>query len=246
MEEKLMMNDFIELEYTGKVKNNGIFDTNIEEEAKKINLDIKTNPLIMCLGQNMILPAIDKFLINKNVGKYTLELKPEEAFGLRNKELIKTMPLSVFNKQDIIPRAGMMFSFDSMLGKITAVSGGRVIVDFNNPLAGKDVIYELKIKRKIEEEKEKVKALMLFFFRKEFDFSIENKKLIIKAEKNTSKFLSLFKEKFKEILNLELEASESKDSNSDRNSEEFRHTQKSAISDIKEKEEKMPEEKKAD
>ena len=58
--EKLKQNDFIEIEFTGKVRDGDIFDTNIKEDAKKINLDIKTRPLIICIGQNMILPAIDE------------------------------------------------------------------------------------------------------------------------------------------------------------------------------------------
>jgi len=235
MEGKLEKNDFIELEFIGRIKDtNEVFDTNIEEEAKKLNLDFKSRPLIVCLGQNMTLPAIDDFLIGKPIGDYKLELKADKAFGLRRRELLKTMPVSVFSKQNINPQAGMVFSFDNMLGKITAVSGGRVIVDFNNPMAGKDVIYELKVKRKVDDEKEKVKALMFVFFGKELKYEIKERKLIIEADKGMDKFILLFSGKFKEILNLDLETSESKDSEG---------AQKLKISDIKEKEEKSEEKK---
>lgn len=247
----LKKNDFIELEYTGKIKNTGdIFDTNIKEEAGKLKLDIKTRPLVICLGQNMILPAIDDFLIGKEVGKsYTLELIPEKAFGTRKKELIRTMPLSVFSKHNINPQQGMIFTFDNLLGRISAISGGRIIVDFNNPIAGKEVVYELKIKRKLTDEKEKIKSLMSAFFKKEFDFEISKlqeslildssqnskrilkskdfddnqksdskkisgikpKKLIIKAEKEFIPLVEFFKEKFKEILSLDLKVEEKKE-----------------------------------
>jgi len=206
----LEKNDFIELKYTGRVKDTGlIFDTNIEEEAKKINLNIKTRPLIICIGQNMILPSIDRFLIGKEVGNYTLNLKPEEAFGTRKKELIKTMPLSVFDKHKVNPQPGMIFTFDNLLGKILSRTGGRVIVDFNNPLAGKEIVYELKVKRKITDEKEKIRALMLAFFRREFEFEIKNKKIEIKVPKEYKKFIEMFKPKFREILNLDLEIRDS-------------------------------------
>jgi len=210
MKEKIKRNDFVELEYTGKIKDTEqIFDTNEKEEAKKLNSNIKPKPLIICIGQNMILPAIDEFLVGKEIGKsYTLTLPPEKAFGKRKRELIKIMPMSVFRGQNITPQAGMMFSFDNLLGRITAVSGGRVIVDFNNPIAGKNVVYELKVKRKITEQEEKVKALMLTFFKKEFPFDIKEKKLILKAKPEEKKFIKLFSEKFKEILGLELEVSE--------------------------------------
>lgn len=209
-EDKLKKNDFVEIEYTGKTKEGEIFDTNIEAEAKKISLDIKTRPLTICIGQNMILPAIDEFLIGKEIGKrYILELSSDKAFGIRNKNLIKTMPLSVFQKHKISPQQGMIFSFDGLFGKIIS-SGTRIIVDFNNPMAGKDVIYELNLKRKITDLHEKTKALMLVFFKQEFEFKIEEKKLIIKVPENIKKFVELFKEKFREILDLESEVEEKK------------------------------------
>ncbi len=201
--------DFIELEYVGRTREGRIFDTNIKEEAKKIELDIATRPLIICLGQNMILPAIDKFLIDKEIDKdYTLELKPEEAFGKRDSKLLKTMPMSVFKKQEVFPQAGMLFEFDGMIARISAVSGGRVIVDFNNPLAGKEVSYNLKVKRKIESLEEKTSSIIQFLFRKEFPFKIEQNRLVLEVEKGMSEYVSLFKEKFKEILDLDLEVKE--------------------------------------
>ena len=100
---------------------------------------------------------------------------------------------------------GMVFTFDNMFGKTISKSGGRVIVDFNNPIAGKKIVYELKIKKKISDINEKIKALILVFFRKELDFEVKDKKLIIKAEKEALRFLNLFKSKFKEILDLDLE-----------------------------------------
>ncbi len=209
--EKLEKNDFVNLEYIGKTKEGKIFDTNIKQEAKKINMNIETRPLAICIGQGMILQGIDEFLKGKETGKeYTLELKPEKAFGKRKKELVKTMPISVFEKQDVAPRRGMMFNFDNSIGRISAVSGGRVIVDFNNPLANKDVIYDLKVKEKIKDKKEKAKILIKTFFRKEFDFEIKDKKLIIKMPKPFSQLANMYKRKFKEILGLDLEVKEVK------------------------------------
>jgi len=208
-EEKLKRNDFIKVEYTGKIKDGAVFDTNVKEEAEKLNPDAKVKPLIICLGQNMILPAIDEFLIGKETGKkYKLELTADKAFGPRRRDLIKIMPLSVFRKQNVTPQAGMVFTFDNVMGKISAVSGGRVIVDFNNPVAGKDVLYEINVKEKITELDEKVKALMQAFFKKEFKFEVKDKKLTIEAEANLKKFLEIFKPKFKEILELDSEVKE--------------------------------------
>jgi len=211
MVEKLKKNDFVELEFIGRVKNEDIFDTNIKEEAKKINLEIESRPLIICLGQNMILPAIDEFLIGKEPGKYSLELQPEKAFGLRDRSMIKTMPLKIFLEKETYPQPGMIFNFDNIMGRISAVSGGRVIVDFNHPLSNKTIVYELNIKRILSDLKEKTETLISLFFRKKFDFQIQENKIVVKADKQFKQFTEMFSEKFREILNIELVVEETKE-----------------------------------
>jgi FKBP-type peptidyl-prolyl cis-trans isomerase 2 len=202
---KINKGDFVEIEFIGKVLEGEVFDTNIEEELKKLERTKQDKKTVICIGEGMILKAIDEFLIGKDLGKYTLSLTPEESFGTRKRELIKTMLISVFNSSQHKPQIGMLFTFDNMIGKINAVSGGRVVVDFNNPLSGKNVVYELDVKSRIDDENEKIKSLMNYFFKKEFEFEVKDKKLIIKAEENYANFVSLFKEPFKKILNLDIE-----------------------------------------
>jgi FKBP-type peptidyl-prolyl cis-trans isomerase 2 len=212
---KINKKDFIEITFTGKVKDGEVFDSNIPEEVKKLNPNVpdeKITPFIFCVGEQMFLDAIDEFLIGKELKEYKIDLTPEKAFGKRNPSLIRIIPLRIFREKNANPYPGMVFNFDGQIGKILSVSGGRVITDFNNPIAGKDVIYTINVKRKIIDLNEKVKALMDFFFRKQFDFEVneKNKKLIIKADKNFKNFIELFKEKFKEILDFETEVIEIK------------------------------------
>lgn len=213
---KINKKDFIEITFTGKVKDGEVFDSNIPEEVKKLNPNVpdeKITPFIFCVGEQMFLDAIDEFLIGKELKEYEIDLTPEKAFGKRNPSLIRIIPLRIFKEKNANPYPGMVFNFDGQIGKILSVSGGRVITDFNNPIAGKDVVYTINVKRKIIDLNEKVKALMDFFFRKQFDFEVneKNKKLIIKADKNFKNFIELFKEKFKEILDFETEVIEIKD-----------------------------------
>jgi len=107
------------------------------------------------------------------------------------------------------PIPGIMFNFDGRIGKVLTVSGGRVMVDFNNPIAGKEVVYKIKVLRKVEDLNEKIKALNEFFFRRDLKFEIKDKKLILEVEKPMKDFVELFKEKFKELLDLETEVRES-------------------------------------
>ena len=200
--------DFIEIEFTGRVKNGDIFDSNIKEDLKNADLDTEPKPFIFSLGEGMFLKGIEDFLTGKDVGKYEIELSPEKAFGVRDGKLIKIVPSNVFKQRKLSPFPGAMFNFDGRMAKVLSVSGGRITVDFNNPVAGKTVIYNINVLRKVNDINEKTKAFIDFLFRKDFKFKIDDKKLILEAEKNIANIVGAFKDKFKEILGLELEVKE--------------------------------------
>src|SRR3989344_121332 len=215
METKIQKGDFIEIEFTAKLKEGGIFDSNIKEDLEKLHAGhshpINTKPLIFSIGNHMFVEGIDEYLIGKEVNKtYNIELSPEKAFGKRNPKLIKIIPLSAFKTQKYQPQPGMTFNFDGQMAKILSVSGGRIITDFNNPLAGKDVVYNINVKKKITDVDEKVKALNDFLFQQEFKFKINQKDKKITFEldekqKPLQKFLELFNDKFKEIIGYDIE-----------------------------------------
>lgn len=209
---ELQKKDFIEIEFTGRVKDGEVFDSNVKEDLEKLheghNHEIEAKPIIFCLGEGMFLKAIDDFLIGKEPGKYHIELSPERAFGVRLAQLVQMLPSKLFKSQQLNPYPGAVFNFDGRMAKVLAVSGGRVTVDFNHPLAGKHVIYDINVLRKIEDLNEKIKSLLVFLFRREFDFSIKENRIIIRVGKEMAKFVELFKEKFKEILGMELEIEE--------------------------------------
>jgi FKBP-type peptidyl-prolyl cis-trans isomerase 2 len=204
----LQKNDFIEIEFTGKIKGGEVFDSNVKEELEKLNPNQKAKPFVFSLGQDMFLKGVEEFLIGKDIGNYEIELKPEKAFGLRDSSLIQRIPLKVFLEHKINPIPGAVLTFDNKFGKVLTVSGGRTIVDFNSPLAGKEVIYKINLLRKVEDINEKVKALNEFLFRRDFKFEINENKLILEVDKGFKAFAELFKDKFKEILGLDMEVKE--------------------------------------
>lgn len=207
----IQKNDFIEIEFTGRIKGGGIFDSNIKKDLEEIhkghNHPIETKPLIFVLGQGMFLKGVEDFLINKpsKSAEYEIELSPEQAFGKRDTKLIQIIPMKIFREQNLKPSQGAAFNFDGRMGRIITISGGRIIVDFNNPLAGKEVAYKIKILRKVEDLREKIKSFIEFLFRKELDFEVKDKKIVIKTESGMKQFVELFKDKFKEIFDLDLE-----------------------------------------
>ncbi len=204
----LQKKDFIEIEFTGKIKEGEIFDSNIKKDLEQLNPEANPKPLVFSLGEGMFLKGIDDFLIGKEVGKYEIELSPEKAFGPRMQEFIQMVPIKLFKSQNVTPFPGAVFNFDGRIAKVITVSGGRVIIDFNNPLAGKTVIYNVNVLRIVDDLNEKIKSIVNFLFRRELNFSVQDNKVIIEVEKKMSQFAEMFREKFKDILGLDLEVKE--------------------------------------
>jgi FKBP-type peptidyl-prolyl cis-trans isomerase 2 len=205
----LKKGDFIELEFTGRIKeDNNVFDTNIEKDAKEANLDIKVfKPFVLGVGKEMLPKGFDEDIEGKEVGKsYVIEISPEKGFGKRDKTLIKMVPTKLFLEQQINPQRGMQLELDGQLVKVLSNSGGRTLMDFNNPLAGKDLVYSYNILKLVDKMEDKINALQDFLFRKRFEFKVDGKKAIFEVEKGLAQFIQMFAPKFKEILDLDIEA----------------------------------------
>lgn len=187
---KVENKNFVEIEYTGMIKeDNIVFDTTDEKIAKDNNLydeNMTYGPAIICLGEGQVLEGLEEELIDKETEKeYTIDLTPEKAFGKKDPKLIQLIPTSKFSQQNIRPIPGLQLNIDGILGTIKTVSGGRTLVDFNHPLAGKNIMYKVKINKIIADDKEKVKGyIKLSLNIKDFDVKIENNtaKIIFKEE----------------------------------------------------------------
>jgi peptidylprolyl isomerase len=161
----LQKSDFIVIDYVAKVKETGeIFDTTIEETAKKEHLykegDIYESKLVV-IGEGWVLKALDDSLAPMEIGKQTtVEIPPDKAFGQRDPEKVKRVPLKQLLARDITPSVGMRIEYGGKSATVRAIGAGRVLLDFNAPLAGKTLIYEVTIKKKLETKKEKVAALI--------------------------------------------------------------------------------------
>ena len=157
--------DFIRLEYTGKVQETGnVFDTtdeNVAEEAG-IKLDSKSYGAIpIIVGGGHVLKGLDEALIGMEEGEEkTVEITPEEGFGLRDPKLLQLIPMGEFKKQGMKPEVGMAITSDGVTGIIRSVSGGRVRVDFNHELAGKNLKYNIRVVKEIEDDIDKVKSMI--------------------------------------------------------------------------------------
>jgi FKBP-type peptidyl-prolyl cis-trans isomerase 2 len=180
--------DFIEIDYLGKIKETGeIFDFTQEKEAKNLkvyNPKGEYKPLIICLGKRNVVQGLDEQLIGKEPGKeYTIEVPPEKAFGNKNPKLMKIVSTNLFLKQKINPVPGLQINLGNLIGTIRTVTGGRTIIDLNHPLAGKTLIYRVKINRIIKDDREKLEGfLKLHLGLKEIKLSIKEETAEIDKE----------------------------------------------------------------
>ncbi|MGB8312073.1 MAG: peptidylprolyl isomerase [Halobacteriota archaeon] len=173
--------DFVKISYTGKLENGDVFDTTDIEVAKQHGIyaeGIDYNPIIIVVGENMVVRGLDEDLIGKEVGyEGTVVVPPEKAFGHRNPELVEVVPTRRFEKK---PVPGMRVNVGNRAGIIENVVGGRVRVDFNLPYAGKAITYNYKIEKSVGNTINKIKGLIEYYLHK--DFVVSKKGKIIRVE----------------------------------------------------------------
>jgi FKBP-type peptidyl-prolyl cis-trans isomerase SlyD len=162
--------DFVEIDYTGRIKDTGeIFDLTDENLAKSediFNEKFKYGPVKLVIGEGFVLKGLEEALREMKVGEEkTVALTPEKAFGQRKADLIKIVPEAELRKQKVNPIPGMILDMGEYKARIQSVNSGRVRLDFNNPLAGRDIEYQVKINKKVEDKEEKAKAIIEFFCR---------------------------------------------------------------------------------
>jgi peptidylprolyl isomerase len=157
--------DFIIMDYTAKVKEtNEIFDTSTSDTAKKANIfreNIIYEPMLVVIGENWVLKGLDEKLVGQEAGTKTqIEVPPDKGFGTRDPSKIKLVPLRRFRDQKVALYPGLEVEFEGKLAVVRSVGAGRVQLDFNPPLAGKTLIYDIEIKQILQTPLEKIKALI--------------------------------------------------------------------------------------
>ena len=161
----LQKGDFILIDYVAKVKEtNQVFDTTSEETAKKEHLYKEGEiyePKLVVIGEGWVLKALDESLTTMEVGKpASVEISPEKAFGNRDPEKVKRVSLKQLIAKGITPNLGMRVEYSGKMAVVRTMGAGRVLLDFNPPLAGKTLVYEVTIQKKLETKTEKIAGLI--------------------------------------------------------------------------------------
>jgi len=132
--------DKIKVEYTGSFEDGTIFDSSEKHDS----------PLEFTVGEGQLIKGFDEAVVGMKIGEEKeVTLAPKDAYGDHNPELVKEMPKGCFPEdQDI--QAGMVFLMNLQDGrkipvKIAAVNTDSITIDINPPLAGKTLVFKIKI-----------------------------------------------------------------------------------------------------
>lgn len=195
--------DIIKIDYECWIKDtNKLFTTtqkNIAEEHDIFDEKKTYEPEIVIVGAGRAIKGLEDSLKNAEVGKeYEIEVKPDEAFGKREPKLTELHKIHKLRRMKIEPYEGLEVEIEGRKGTIIRVTGSRVRIDFNNPLAGKTLKYKYSIIEKAENLEEKIQAIIDLEYRRgeEFEFDINEKEITLK--------LPLFCKTDKEWFNLKL------------------------------------------
>jgi peptidylprolyl isomerase len=152
-------------------------------------------PRLVIIGEGRIIPGLEKAIRELNVGEEKeVEIPPSEAFGERKPENIKIMPRNVFIKSGVTPEPGKVVEINGKLAIIRSVTGGRVVVDFNHPLAGKKLLAKVKLVKIVDSIEDKVLYLLLrrlpsFITESDVKVSYNEAEKTVKAEFNEKALL---------------------------------------------------------
>jgi len=182
--------DFILIEYTVRVKETGnIVDTTNEEIARKEGIYDSNRlygPELVVIGRGWVIKGLDEALKELEPGtEKEIIVPPEKAYGTRDPGKIKVFSIREFRRRGIDVKLGDVIEYGGQTGIVKSISGGRVVVDFNHPLAGKTLIYKVKVVRKLEDPVDKAKALAarhlgLKMEDVDLEYNVEEKELCIR------------------------------------------------------------------
>ncbi len=152
---KIENGDTISVNYVGKLEDGTIFDTSLKEvaiEAGKYNEMRNYEPLTFTVGAGQMIKGFDEGVVGMQVGEEkSITIPPEEGYGEYRQEFVREIPVDAV---DFTPEVGMKLATDSGLtGTITEVNENNFVVDFNHELAGKTLIFSVKIVS-VEDKKE--------------------------------------------------------------------------------------------
>jgi len=120
------------------------------EDGSEADSTFDDEPVTFQLGQGVMLPNLEKLLLGLQAGDHKrFELSPEEGFGYVDTENFHYVARGEF-PDEIELEPGKVIGFDTPSGEelpglVMAVDDEQVLINFNHPLAGHDLTFEVQV-----------------------------------------------------------------------------------------------------
>ncbi|MDO9596875.1 MAG: FKBP-type peptidyl-prolyl cis-trans isomerase [Azoarcus sp.] len=109
----------------------------------------EATPATLQMGAGEMLPAMEELIIGLEIdSNHVFELEPEDAFGLHRPELVERVLREHMPPEEIEAMSIMEFTAPDgsrYSGLVREIDEGSALIDFNHPLAGKHIRFEVKI-----------------------------------------------------------------------------------------------------
>lgn len=176
----LQNGDFVKISYTGSIAGM-VFDTTDEEKAKEAGIHNPSStygPITVGIGKRHVILGLDDEMEGKEPGYETdLSVPPEKAFGEHDPKKVEAFQKNQFKEKLV---KGMSIKVpEKGEGTVIDIIGGRVLIDFNHPFAGKTLDYTLRIEERVESAEEIVRGLIQLYIGRQMDLEIADGKLTI-------------------------------------------------------------------
>lgn len=155
------------VDYTAKVKDTEeIFDTTIEEEAKKHSIyepNVKYQPKLVSIDEVSypVLKGLDEALAKTSTGdKLTVEVTPDKGFGERDSGKVRMIPIRKLGEDAEKVSVGDTIEIDNKRGIVRFIGSGRVQIDYNHKYAGKTILYDVNVVKALDSPKEKIEGIL--------------------------------------------------------------------------------------
>lgn len=137
-EQRIGQGSTVTLHFSLKFDNGEVVDSNFEKD-----------PATFTIGDGSLLPGFERVLFGlKDADKRTFEILPEQGFGTPNEQNVQVMPRSQFDSMELDYGVLVIFkdaAGGEMPGVVKAFDNQQVTIDFNHPLAGKVITFDVEI-----------------------------------------------------------------------------------------------------
>jgi FKBP-type peptidyl-prolyl cis-trans isomerase SlpA len=122
------------------------------EDGSEVDTNFGGEPVNFIVGDGSLLPGFERLLFGMSAGERRMfVVPPEEGFGQPNDDNLQYMPRDQFEDESEL-EIGLVYSFadaagGEVPGMILSFDTQEVVVDFNHPLAGRTILFDVLIHR---------------------------------------------------------------------------------------------------